>query len=66
MTTTTSNKATSQDLSCLSTIVLFLGKDNFWYLDSISTNLQHYGHVQNLTPKKMGMNDIDDTQSTFI
>lgn len=63
---TTSTKAPSKDLRCTSAIVLFLGVDNFWYLDSKSTNLQHYGHVQDLTPKRMGMNDIDDTQSTFI
>ena len=63
---TTSTKAPSKDDRCSSAIVLFLGVDNFWYLDSKATNLQHYGHVQDLTPKRMGMNDIDDTQSTFI
>lgn len=49
---TTSNRASSEELCCQSTIVLFLGNDKFWYLDSHSTNLQHSGHVKDLTPKE--------------
>lgn len=63
---TSSNRASSQETRCHSTIVLFLGLDKFWYLDSHSTNLQHTGHVEDLTPKRIGMNEIDDTQSMFI